>query len=224
MWTVYILWRIGSACRALTSILLILVVYMSGVPTTATAALMYVPRMPPGLPAPSHTPPLQAISAAYCGQPEGENTPSQVQTLPAAQASLQQHVTAPHPPFITQSVEKGAVKAGLNSPNKGDMAWKEAELQRPANVASGSASPFATRLGPRSEEVDSDSSGLKNAQGRHDPKSLCIVCWERKPSWICVPCGHLAMCKSCSQAVKKKTNICPVCQQAIRALHQVYLT
>lgn len=57
---------------------------------------------------------------------------------------------------------------------------------------------------------------------KEDTESLCIVCWASKPSWMCVPCGHIAMCRPCSQAVKEQTNVCPVCQQAIDSLQQVF--
>lgn len=52
-------------------------------------------------------------------------------------------------------------------------------------------------------------------------ESLCIVCWGVEPSRMCMPCGHIAMCRACSQAVKEQTNVCPVCQQAIVSLQEM---
>ena len=57
---------------------------------------------------------------------------------------------------------------------------------------------------------------LKNAEG------LCIICFDVKPLCMCVPCGHIAMCKACSQAVKEQTSACPVCQQAIKSVQELF--
>lgn len=62
------------------------------------------------------------------------------------------------------------------------------------------------------------------AKPRGIKERVCIVCWDRTPSWVCVPCGHLAMCGGCSAAVNKRTGMCPVCQQHIRALNEVFFT
>lgn len=53
-------------------------------------------------------------------------------------------------------------------------------------------------------------------------EEVCIICWDKKPTWLCIPCGHLAMCAGCSAAVKDRTVLCPVCQQGIRALNEVF--
>ncbi len=57
----------------------------------------------------------------------------------------------------------------------------------------------------------------RDTQGR-----VCIVCWGKRPTWVCVPCGHLVMCGGCSVAVKERTGMCPVCQQDIRSLNEVF--
>ncbi len=53
------------------------------------------------------------------------------------------------------------------------------------------------------------------AKPRGNEGRVCIVCWNKTPTWVCVPCGHLAMCGGCSVAVKERTGLCPVCQQDI---------
>ncbi len=60
------------------------------------------------------------------------------------------------------------------------------------------------------------------AKPRGNEGRVCIVCWGKTPTWVCVPCGHLAMCGSCSVAVKERTGLCPVCHQDIRALNEVF--
>ena len=60
------------------------------------------------------------------------------------------------------------------------------------------------------------------AKPRGNQGRVCIVCWDKTPTWVCAPCGHLAMCGGCSVAVKERTGLCPVCQQHIRALNEVF--
>lgn len=51
---------------------------------------------------------------------------------------------------------------------------------------------------------------------------VCVVCMDAGKDWLCVPCGHLAMCKACSARVKHQTGRCPVCQKKIKQVMQVY--
>ena len=52
--------------------------------------------------------------------------------------------------------------------------------------------------------------------------NVCVVCMDAGKDWLCVPCGHLAMCKVCSARVKHQTGRCPVCQKKIKQVLQVY--
>lgn len=51
---------------------------------------------------------------------------------------------------------------------------------------------------------------------------VCVICMDAGKDWLCVPCGHLAMCKACSARVKHQTGRCPVCQKKIKQVMQVY--
>ena len=57
---------------------------------------------------------------------------------------------------------------------------------------------------------------------RKDAESLCIVCFDVKPLCMCLPCGHIALCKACSQAVKEQTSACPVCQQPFQSVQELF--
>ena len=52
----------------------------------------------------------------------------------------------------------------------------------------------------------------------------CVVCWAHVKDVVCVPCGHVAMCKSCSKAVVAQSGLCPVCRVKIREIIQFYKT
>ena len=52
----------------------------------------------------------------------------------------------------------------------------------------------------------------------------CVVCWAHDKDVGCIPCGHVAMCKSCSKAVMAQSGLCPVCRQNIREIVQLYRT
>ena len=52
----------------------------------------------------------------------------------------------------------------------------------------------------------------------------CVVCWANEKDVVCVPCGHVAMCKSCSKAVMQQSGLCPVCRCAVREIIQVFKT
>ena len=117
-----------------------------------------------------------------------------------------------------QSVEQGAAPS---APGESVMANEEesAAVQECVSIVSACTTP--TTSSSACSRVQSDSPPM--AQEEPNRQGLCVVCWDSKPSWVCVPCGHLAMCKACSQAVKEKTNTCPVCRQLIRSINQVFL-
>ena len=65
-------------------------------------------------------------------------------------------------------------------------------------------------------------------QASHAPTAKesdeCVVCWAHVKDVVCVPCGHVAMCKSCSNAVVESSGLCPVCRVRIREVIQFYKT
>ena len=52
----------------------------------------------------------------------------------------------------------------------------------------------------------------------------CVVCWAHEKDVVCIPCGHVAMCKSCSKAVMQQSGLCPVCRQEVREIIQLFRT
>lgn len=141
--------------------------------------------------------------------------PSSNTSLTAAAATGQlprmvDHVKASHHQYAKrlQSVKSGVARGPLN--NVAGVLTTDTE-KWPFSQAK---EIIASAAGPHLPTVMFDNT-------KEGPETLCIICWDVKPSWMCVPCGHIAMCRACSQAVKEETNACPVCQQAIWVLQEV---
>ncbi|XP_078440021.1 putative E3 ubiquitin-protein ligase XBAT35 isoform X2 [Wolffia australiana] len=58
--------------------------------------------------------------------------------------------------------------------------------------------------------------------GRSGDKSSCVVCADRSPEVVCVPCGHVAGCMECLSEVKRKGFGCPVCRAPIERVLKIY--
>ena len=50
----------------------------------------------------------------------------------------------------------------------------------------------------------------------------CVICMHVIKEWLCVPCGHLAMCGPCIAKVKRQTGRCPICRRRITQVVRVY--
>lgn len=44
----------------------------------------------------------------------------------------------------------------------------------------------------------------------------CCVCLERPKDIVFYPCGHQVACKQCSEMIRNKDNLCPVCRVKIK--------
>ncbi|KAH8827370.1 hypothetical protein DL96DRAFT_1669924 [Flagelloscypha sp. PMI_526] len=56
---------------------------------------------------------------------------------------------------------------------------------------------------------------------------LCVICQDDEANIAIVDCGHMAMCKDCSDAVMKSTKECPLCRTRIvteQRLLRIYRT
>ena len=48
----------------------------------------------------------------------------------------------------------------------------------------------------------------------------CVVCMDRRPSVVLIPCGHLCVCQPCSSRLQQQ---CPICRAAVTQMIQTYL-
>lgn len=42
--------------------------------------------------------------------------------------------------------------------------------------------------------------------------NICVVCMQNARSVISLPCKHMSLCSTCTKAIKRTTNRCPVCR------------
>jgi|Transcript_11831 hypothetical protein len=52
-----------------------------------------------------------------------------------------------------------------------------------------------------------------------EPVRRCVVCKNRPPQVVLLPCGHACACRHCS----RKLDTCPICQLEIKATQRFYL-
>ncbi|KAF8491115.1 hypothetical protein JB92DRAFT_3090556 [Gautieria morchelliformis] len=60
---------------------------------------------------------------------------------------------------------------------------------------------------------DPSSSSYTYPESAHD--GLCVICQDEHANMAIVDCGHLALCKGCSEIVMKTTRECPLCRTRI---------
>eukprot|EP01112_Ceratiomyxa_fruticulosa_P013418 TRINITY_DN3775_c0_g3_i2.p1 TRINITY_DN3775_c0_g3~~TRINITY_DN3775_c0_g3_i2.p1 ORF type:complete len:571 (+),score=95.95 TRINITY_DN3775_c0_g3_i2:92-1804(+) len=75
---------------------------------------------------------------------------------------------------------------------------------------------FLSDLGSSVPEVNSAKKDLGDCEGN------CVICYENERDALIVPCGHLGCCFPCLEALPASRQQCPVCCQAIGAIHRVY--
>jgi chromosome segregation ATPase len=54
-----------------------------------------------------------------------------------------------------------------------------------------------------------------------EDQSNCVICLDHFADHVVIPCGHLAICRTCSAAAATQ---CPVCRQSVDLIVQVYRT
>jgi len=64
-------------------------------------------------------------------------------------------------------------------------------------------------------ELDEAAQKEEYAAGR------CVVCWDEQATMAVVDCGHLALCKTCSDGIMESTRKCPLCRAGIGSPEQL---
>lgn len=75
-------------------------------------------------------------------------------------------------------------------------------LERPGDSPRGGEAKTSSPVGP------SISSSLERS-------GLCIICQDEEANIAIVDCGHLAMCRGCSELVMSSSRECPLCRTRI---------
>lgn len=59
------------------------------------------------------------------------------------------------------------------------------------------------------------SASVQAAASRLERTGLCVICQDEEANIAIVDCGHLAMCRACSDLVMKSSRECPLCRTRI---------
>lgn len=54
---------------------------------------------------------------------------------------------------------------------------------------------------------------------KEEDELTCVICLDKKPTMICIPCGHMCLCESCKSQMTKKR--CPICNQPVKNIYKV---
>jgi len=84
------------------------------------------------------------------------------------------------------------------------------QSQRPATVPTvGASSPSLSRSPSPSAPM------AYNAPTIVERSGLCVICQDEEANIVVVDCGHLAMCRNCSDLVMSTNRECPLCRTRI---------
>lgn len=53
-----------------------------------------------------------------------------------------------------------------------------------------------------------------------DPE--CVVCNDKSPTHVIVPCFHMCLCQDCVSPIEKTGN-CPICRGEIKSINKVFI-
>jgi hypothetical protein len=70
------------------------------------------------------------------------------------------------------------------------------------------------------EPPQKKSSPLRNSNGEPEREEVCMICLDRKPSTLVLPCMHTVVCDECSKKLEytPDKNICVQCRCAITSV------
>ncbi|KDR80145.1 hypothetical protein GALMADRAFT_242403 [Galerina marginata CBS 339.88] len=89
----------------------------------------------------------------------------------------------------------------------------------------------ATFGAPRTAETSSRSKAPGRSKNAAAPRSkdhasasdspLCVVCQDEEANMAVITCGHVALCKGCSETIMGSTRRCPLCRTNITSRKQI---
>ena len=102
------------------------------------------------------------------------------------------------------------MQAALTSPQAASMHQRsttaaQAQGSEPLSPASHALAAKALSSHNHGQAVSPTTHGGR-LSNMHDDDTCCVVCMERDRDSVLVPCGHLALCMTCSEAVQAKRN------------------
>jgi len=81
-------------------------------------------------------------------------------------------------------------------------------IPTPSPTLSAASAPPSLPLQPSASPPKHNTSVVERS-------GLCIICQDEEANMVVVDCGHLAMCRSCSDLVMNSSRECPMCRTRI---------
>ena len=85
-------------------------------------------------------------------------------------------------------------------------------------VAAPEPTPAATSGAPGGKYIDERCELVNDEVGEPE----CIVCLTNRKKIVCIPCGHMKMCKECAIKIMSKTRKCPMCRFSVEKILPVF--
>ena len=96
---------------------------------------------------------------------------------------------------------------------------RETEIQKKDEEVGQLKVQLATALAD-AEASSREASKRAREQGQ---SKECVICMHESRSHILIPCGHMCVCSSCAEGLKKaRSRDCPICRKKIRQIVQVF--
>ena len=131
---------------------------------------------------------------------------------------------AAQPSFIQEGVVPSAKKSKKQRRRERKTA-KDETSGEPVDDEEREASYSSIEDSIQSLRIDSaraTSSDLPISTPADGEDELCVICWERKYTHTCVPCGHMCACKECGDKLIASHAKCPVCREEVAIVMQVF--
>lgn len=166
--------------------------------------------------------------------PTTEDTDMAMAINASVQSAMDEGQFVPTPSIPSSSTNQNE-EAGPSSDNS--ILETAPELSNPASTPS---APLATDEaiddGPiHYPSIDFDPVDIPNPNLSQNPSvsvsdkkeqdvdnSQCVICLDAPVEGACIPCGHMAGCMSCLNAIKDKKGVCPVCRAKINQVVRLY--
>ncbi len=91
-----------------------------------------------------------------------------------------------------------------------------------SNVNAEAQAAGAAECGGNVTGESSSSGGGLRKEVIEAESTLCIICMDQRREVVLVPCGHLVLCRKCSQRHITASKLCPVCKAPVREICKVY--
>lgn len=68
------------------------------------------------------------------------------------------------------------------------------------------------------------SKSAPQSSNEDDSRKYCVVCLKEERTHAFFPCGHLSTCETCSDEIRVRTKMCPICRGPIKDTKKIFLS